>query len=261
MVIERQDLGLLRLMKTNESALKLPISYVHHFPGWFRIFNSPLSPYHLTRAILYFKQDSKDFMWLISIEAGHTQRIFLTLREAEFFRDNLIPQGADFSFTSCGSNQLMIEKFNGGYLLQKFQKGFNTWCLCPSVCASHLTLIMRAFFIFINLFQKGFKRDKNDSPEICLEKNLLRECTRRILGYRSLKRGLSKDIGRMNLNRIVHLYDACAQLFHLPFFVSETEYIADSIREAFSYDLNEEQRLLDQEIADVLNILINPYNV
>lgn len=188
MVNGRQDLGLLRLVRMEENQEKIPISYIRHFSGWFKLFDVQLSPFHCVRAVLYHWQDVDDFSWMIGIEAGHIQRVFITMREAEFFRDNLWPDSPDFSFASVGGHQLMIEKFSSGFLLQKYSYGMSTWCFYPYVCAGYFTFFIKNALSFIELFVEMYIPDGKTPPKHILKDNLIRVCTRRVLGYKIVKK-------------------------------------------------------------------------
>jgi len=105
MVNQRHDLKLLRMMRYYEEDREpIPISYIHHFPGWFKFFDINLSPFHCYRAVLYHKQNTTDLAWMIGFEAGLQQRLFLSVCEAEFFRENLLPDGPDFMYGSVLTN-------------------------------------------------------------------------------------------------------------------------------------------------------------
>jgi len=257
MVNERQDSGLLRLyMREPRSDESMPISYLNNFPGWFKIFDISLSPFHCNKIALYHKQDATDLSWVIGIEAGHQQRMFLSLGEAEYFRDILTPDSPDFSYASVSGNQLSIEKFEFGFLLQKYSSGVNSWTTCPYVCAGQLTILIKAFNNYIDLYTKGSNSSTKSLEN--LKKNVIRSCVRRVLRIKVTKKTVSKELSQINLHRITSLYNACAKLFHLPFFLSEIVYMMENIREAFSSELSENDCFMDRRIENVFDLLIDP---
>ena len=257
MVRERLDHALSRVVKNQTVSEDVPIAYVNHFPGWFKIFDVQINPFHSLRTTLYFKKESEQATWLIGIESGHTQRLCLSSRAASFFCENISADGSHVRFSVFCDEFLRLEKFLHGFLLQKDHLGRLSWCICPYACVTQLAAVLNALLDYI-AYSEYFSIDIPDGcPCHPLQKCLLRCCARRVLGYKIRKRGLSKYLNQINCERILRLFNTCSQFYRCSFLFHEPSDIVNHTRDTFSENIDENNEH-DRRIENMLNYLFAP---
>lgn len=257
MVRERHDHALSRVMQNRNSTENMPIAYINHFPGWFKIFDLQINPFHFLRTALYFKRELDEYIWVIGIESGHSQRLFVSSHAVSFFCENLSSHGSQIRYSLCCDELLRIEKFLHGFLLQKDHLGRISWCICPYACVSQLTAVLNALLDYIKFFE-NFSVDRVDGcPHHPFQKCLMRCCTRRILGCKIKKQNLSENLNSISCERISRLFNTCSQYFHCNFFCHELSDIVNHIRDAFSEEVSDNSEY-DQRVEKLLYYLIAP---
>ena len=86
---------------------------------------------------------------------------------------------------------------------------------------------------------------------------MVRSCVRRVLRVKVPKKTVSKELSQISMHWITSLYNTCARLFELPFFLCETVYMMENIRGAFSTELSENDFFMDRRIENVFDFLID----